>query len=131
VPQLSGDSGFAIGAFATRIRGVLHCECVRHNIPVPRLTVEPGRAVVARAGVTLYRVIASSRHRVIAGKRTADGQRLVAVDGGMSDNPRPAVYGARYTARLVGRAVTADLEPTTVVGRHCEAGDVLARDIGR
>jgi diaminopimelate decarboxylase len=73
---------------------------------------------VAWAGVTLYRVIAL--------KRTADGQRLVAVDAGMSDNARPALYGARYTARLIGRPMTADIAPTTVVGRHCEAGDVLA-----
>jgi diaminopimelate decarboxylase len=68
-------------------------------------------------------------YRVIALKRTADGQRLVAVDGGMSDNARPALYGARYTARLIGRPMTADIAPTTVVGRHCEAGDVLARDV--
>ena len=121
VPYVSGDNCFATEAFGARIRGVLHYECMRHHLPVPRITVEPGRAVVARAGVTLYRVIAV--------KRTAGGQRLVAVDGGMSDNPRPALYGARYTARLIGRPTTADLELTTVVGRHCEAGDMLARDV--
>jgi diaminopimelate decarboxylase len=121
VPYVTGNDGFAVDAFAARIRRVLHVECDRHHLPVPRITIEPGRAVVARAGVTLYRVIAV--------KRTASGQRLVAVDGGMSDNLRPALYGAHYTARLVGRPLTADHEPTHVVGRHCEAGDVIARDV--
>lgn len=116
-----GDEGFALEAFAARVRKVLHCETARHRLRMPRITIEPGRGVVARAGVTLYRVIAL--------KRTADGRRLVAVDGGMSDNARPSLYGARYTARLVGRPVTADVESTTVVGRHCEAGDILARDV--
>jgi diaminopimelate decarboxylase len=121
VPYVSGDDGFALQAFATRIRRVLRLECDRHRLPVPRITIEPGRAVVARAGVTLYHVISV--------KRTAGGQRLVAIDGGMSDNLRPSLYGARYTARLVGRAPKTDLVPTTVVGRHCEAGDVVARDV--
>jgi diaminopimelate decarboxylase len=71
--------------------------------------------------VTLYRVLTMKR---IPGVRT-----FVAVDGGMSDNPRPALYGSAYTARLIGRASTAATEPMTVVGRHCEAGDVLARDL--
>jgi diaminopimelate decarboxylase len=121
VPYVSGDNGFALNAFAGRIRRVLHVECDRYHLPLPRITIEPGRAIVARAGVTLYRVIAI--------KRTAGGQRLVAIDGGMSDNLRPCLYGASYTARLVGRPLTADMEPTTVVGRHCEAGDVVARNV--
>ncbi len=53
----------------------------------------------------------------------------VAVDGGMSDNPRPALYGARYTARMIGRTAEKPPEPMTVVGRHCEAGDVIAADV--
>jgi diaminopimelate decarboxylase len=121
VPYVTGDEGFALHEFSARIRPVLRQECERHRLPVPRLTIEPGRAVVARAGVTLYLVIAV--------KRTTGGQRLVAVNGGMSDNLRPSLYGARYTARLVGRAPTTDTMPTTIVGRHCEAGDVLARDV--
>ncbi|OHV36026.1 hypothetical protein BCD49_20750 [Pseudofrankia sp. EUN1h] len=54
---------------------------------------------------------------------------FVAVDGGMSDNPRPALYGARYTIALIGRPHAAPARPVTVVGRHCEAGDILARDV--
>jgi diaminopimelate decarboxylase len=78
--------------------------------------LEPGRSLVGRAGVTLYRV------GVV--KRTGDVTD-VAIDGGMSDNPRPQLYGARYTAVVAGRA---DAEPDgeyRVVGKHCESGDVL------
>lgn len=96
-------------------------ECSRHGIPRPRLTVEPGRAIVGRAGVTVYRVAVV--------KRVGDGRRIVAMDGGMSDNPRPALYGAQYPVRLIGRRVDAPLRPATVVGRHCESGDLLAEDV--
>jgi diaminopimelate decarboxylase len=95
--------------------------CAAHRMPVPRLIVEPGRAIVARSTVTLYRVLTVKR---IPGVRT-----FVAVDGGMSDNPRPALYSARYTARMIGRTAEKPPEPMTVVGRHCEAGDVIATDV--
>lgn len=76
--------------------------------------------MTAAGNVTLYRVVAVKN---VAGVRT-----FVAVDGGISDNPRPALYGARYSARLVGRPA-AGTHPVTVVGRHCEAGDVLASGV--
>lgn len=83
--------------------------------------VEPGRAIVARAGVTVYRV---GDVKDVPGVRT-----FVAVDGGMSDNPRVALYGANYDARLAGRPLAAPDGPHTVVGRHCESGDVLCVDV--
>ncbi|MFD5825107.1 diaminopimelate decarboxylase [Lentzea sp. NPDC060358] len=116
-PYLPGESSFDLFGFAHRVRGTLHRECALRRVPVPRLLVEPGRAIVANAGVTLYRVCA-----VKEGTRT-----FVAVDGGMSDNPRPSLYGARYAVRLVGRG--GPTKPVTVVGRHCEAGDVLAENV--
>ncbi|HET7856355.1 MAG TPA: diaminopimelate decarboxylase [Gaiellaceae bacterium] len=88
-----------------------------HDLPAPKLILEPGRSVVGRAGFTLYRVGAV--------KRASDATVYAAVDGGMSDNPRPHLYGARYVALLANRA---DEEPTgrfTVAGKHCESGDVL------
>ena len=106
--------------FADRIRRVLKAECAARRLPLPRLTVEPGRAIVSRAMVTLYHVIAV--------KHVPGARALVAVDGGMSDNPRPALYGARYTVRAL-RPPDAALEPMTVTGRYCEAGDVLAVDV--
>lgn len=119
VAYTHGEPEFAVDAFADRIHKVLTLVCERHKIPQPRLLVTPGRAIVARAGVALYRVLAV--------RRDADGHQLAAVDGGLSDNPRPALYGARYTAALVGRIGAATI-PTTVIGRHDEAGDILVRD---
>ena len=118
VPYRPGEHGLDITAFAERITGAVADECAARGIPMPRLTVEPGRAIVGSAGVTLYRVL-TVKH----GART-----YVVVDGGMSDNPRPALYGSRYTIERVGARCAAGTEPMTVVGRHCEAGDVLVPD---
>jgi diaminopimelate decarboxylase len=85
------------------------------------LVLEPGRALVAAAGVTLYRVVSV--------KPGVGEQRLVAVDGGMSDNLRPMLYGAAYEADVAGRMDAPDGVPCQVVGKHCESGDVLVRDV--
>ncbi|MEU0789549.1 diaminopimelate decarboxylase [Amycolatopsis sp. NPDC005961] len=116
VPYVGGEPAFDLGGYSRRLRVALAYECAAHGFPLPRLTIEPGRALVGPAGITVYRVCAVKR-----GSRT-----FVAVDGGMSDNARPSLYGARYTTRLVGRRSKAKRLPMTVVGRHCEAGDVLA-----
>ncbi|MEV6685440.1 diaminopimelate decarboxylase [Streptomyces sp. NPDC051130] len=115
-----GDPVLDLTALARRLRAELIGSCAAAGLAVPRLAIEPGRAVVGPAGVALYRALAV--------KRT--GERVfVAVDGGMSDNPRPALYGVRYAPRLIGRRSTAGPCVATVVGRHCEAGDVLAADV--
>ena len=112
-----GEERLDIPVLAGRVRAELEDGCARAGLPVPRLTLEPGRAIVGPAGVAVYRVLAV--------KRTGD-RTFVAVDGGMSDNPRPALYGVRYAPRLIGRPATAPPRLVTVVGRHCEAGDILA-----
>ena len=86
----------------------------------PEIWLEPGRSLVGRAGVTLYRVGAV--------KRLAE-RTWVAIDGGMSDNPRPQLYGARYTALSATRADEAATEIVSVAGMHCESGDVLIDDV--
>jgi diaminopimelate decarboxylase len=88
--------------------------------PVPRILIEPGRSLVGNAGITAYRV---GTVKEIPGVRT-----YVAVDGGMSDNMRPALYGARYEALIADRAGDPAETPVTVAGMHCESGDVLIRD---
>lgn len=120
IPYREGEPTLDPRAYAERVCGELVLQCARFDLPVPRLTVEPGRWIAGPAGVALYRVLAVKR----TGERT-----FVAVDGGMSDNPRPALYGVRYTVRLVGRASGEAPRAMTVVGRHCEAGDVLAEDV--
>jgi diaminopimelate decarboxylase len=93
----------------------------RHGLPRPRLILEPGRALVGRAGAALYR--AGSR-KDIPGVRT-----YVSLDGGMGDNIRPALYGARYEALVANRAGEQPAERVTLAGRFCESGDVLIKDI--
>ena len=88
--------------------------------PAPRILVEPGRSLVGNAGLTAYRV---GTVKEIPGVRT-----YVAVDGGMSDNLRPMLYGSRYEAVIADRAGEAADTPATVAGMHCESGDVLIRD---
>ncbi|HEX77270.1 MAG TPA: diaminopimelate decarboxylase [Dehalococcoidia bacterium] len=88
---------------------------------VGKLVVEPGRSVVGRAGVALYRVGAI---KDIPGVR-----RYVSVDGGMADNIRPALYGARYQALLANKAAAQGGAPVTVAGKFCESGDILIQDI--
>jgi diaminopimelate decarboxylase len=88
--------------------------------PPPRLLIEPGRSLVGNGGLTAYSI---GTVKEIPGLRT-----YVAVDGGMSDNLRPMLYGARYEALIANRA---DAEPdtlATVAGKHCESGDILVRD---
>ncbi len=91
-----------------------------HGLRAPRLMLEPGRALVGAAGSTLYRVRTVKR---------LDGVTWAAVDGGMSDNPRPALYGARYTALSAARADEPTTETVSVAGLHCESGDVLIDDV--
>ena len=93
---------------------------VEAGLPKPELWLEPGRCVVGRAGVTLYRVGSVKR----LPERT-----WVAIDGGMSDNPRPQLYDARYTALSAARADEPVDEVVSIAGMHCESGDVLIDDV--
>ncbi|MEO8423901.1 MAG: diaminopimelate decarboxylase [Actinomycetota bacterium] len=107
-----------IGAAAERR---LRVPCGERGLPVPLLAAEPGRSIVGNAAVTLYRV---------GDRRTlGDGRTVIAVDGGMSDNIRPMLYDAQYTVALASRPGGPSAEPVTIVGRHCESGDVLADDV--
>lgn len=107
----------AVGAALAELRR----SAAGFGLPVPRLMIEPGRAIVGEAGYTLYTVGAVKR---IPGVRT-----YLAVDGGMADNPRPALYGAEYTAVIADRPEAPPVETVRVVGRYCESGDVLIREI--
>jgi diaminopimelate decarboxylase len=94
--------------------------CQKRGLPLPRLQFEPGRSLVARAGVALYRVGAVK----VAGDR-----RWVLIDGGMADNPRPALYGARYSALPVQAPQRSPAGPVWLAGPYCESGDVLIKDL--
>jgi diaminopimelate decarboxylase len=92
----------------------------QYDLPVPILSIEPGRSIVGDAGVTLYTVGAI---KTVPGVRT-----FIAVDGGMYENPRPALYGARYDAVVATRAADAPSQQASLAGRCCESGDMLIWD---
>jgi diaminopimelate decarboxylase len=116
-----GEHELSIAEFAGGLVAELARACAQERVPEPALVLEPGRSLTARAGVTLYTVGSV--------KVSADNTAYVAVDGGMSDNPRPALYDARYTAVLAGRADEPPARSFTIVGKHCESGDLLIREV--
>ncbi len=121
VPYISGDPELDLDQLARVIEDALDEACAAEHFPRPAVVVEPGRGISARSGVTLYRVCSV--------KSRPGGRTFVAVDGGMSDNPRVALYGSQYTIALANRHSLGVRQRITVAGRHCEAGDEIARDI--
>jgi diaminopimelate decarboxylase len=114
IPYVKGDDPPAVGEFVSTLLQRLEAAWPGAT---PEVILEPGRSVVGRAGLTLYRV------GVV--KHASDEVTYVAVDGGMSDNPRPQLYGAKYTALLANRADEQPNGTYDVCGKHCESGDVL------
>ena len=122
IAYLRDDLPVAIPDYARRLLAAVDAECAALHVPRPRVFVEPGRSIAGPAGITLYRV---GTVKDIPGVNT-----YVAVDGGMSDNPRPALYGARYEFAPAGPGKPVDAtRPVAIAGKHCETGDVLARDV--
>lgn len=125
VPYVVGDDPLDVNDMAQRLRNIVIKECEAADIAPPRLSVEPGRAIVGSSMVTLYGV------GVVKPVQVTDDfvRQYVAVDGGMSDNIRTALYDAEYTAAIANRVSTAIAVPSRVVGKHCESGDIVVRDI--
>ena len=121
VPYVTGDPELDLAEVADVLEDALDWACASERFPRPRIVMEPGRAISARAGVTLYRVVSV--------KSQPGGRTFVAVDGGMSDNPRVALYGAKYTVALANRHALGPTNRVTIAGRHCESGDEIARDV--
>ena len=130
VPEFSPGGGFAVAyneeqqaelpmieRYASAVATTLRREADRLGFPLPHITLEPGRAIVARAGVAVYTVGA---RKEIPGVRT-----YVSVDGGMADNIRPAMYGAKYQAVAAERPRAPFEETVAIAGKYCESGDVL------
>jgi len=134
VPELNLGGGFGInytvadqapdiGFFAAEICSEVEKQCRDLGIAVPVLCFEPGRVISGPTGVTVYNVGTIKDVQLSSGTR-----KYVSIDGGMSDNPRPSLYGADYSALLASRV--SELEPviSRVVGKHCESGDIVVRD---
>ena len=135
LPELNVGGGFGIAyttqddpapprALAAGIRATVERECSALGIDVPRLSIEPGRAIAGPSTFTLYTVGTVKRVRLDGGS----SRLYVAVDGGMSDNIRSALYGADFSCTLASRWSSAAPALARVVGKHCEAGDVVVRD---
>ena len=121
IAYLSDDDPPSIAEYATALKTGFARACEARGVSRdPHIVVEPGRSIAGPAGFTLYRV---GTIKEVDGVRT-----YAAVDGGMSDNPRPSMYGARYEAFLPDRVTAARPRVVTVAGKHCEQGDILILD---
>jgi diaminopimelate decarboxylase len=120
VRYLISDEAPTPDAYAQVICAALKDGCAKHGLDLPKLSIEPGRAIVGRAGVAVYTVGAT--------KEVPGIRAYVAVDGGMGDNIRPAIYGARYEAALASRMQEPATTTVTIAGKYCESGDILVKD---
>ena len=111
----------SIAVYAEAIVSDIVNKCRKLGLVLPRLVVEPGRSIVAQAGVALYQA------GVV--KDIPDIRRYVSVDGGMADNIRPALYGSKYEAVVANKMSEKKAEKVTIAGKFCESGDILIRDI--
>ena len=91
------------------------------SLDIPTIYIEPGRSIISTAGITLYTAGSS--------KVIPNGKKYVALNGGMADNPRPAMYQAEYTAQVANKLKSKEFETVTLAGRYCESGDILINDI--
>lgn len=127
IDYTEADSAFAPEDVADALATIIAEACAERDIPVPEIAVEPGRYIVGPPGITLYRVGTIKPVTLESTEHESATRTYVSVDGGMSDNVRPALYGADYTARLA-RTSDAPAVLTRVVGKHCESGDVVVND---
>jgi diaminopimelate decarboxylase len=121
VPYTLDSKVPTIADYARAVTGKLNGLISELGLSRPRLIIEPGRAIVGQAGVALYKVGAV--------KEIPDIKKYVCVDGGISDNIRPALYGAKYEALVANKALEAKRDMVTIAGKLCESGDILVRDI--
>ena len=119
------ESGISPDVVIPAIASVIKDECAKAKLAVPRISIEPGRAIVGPTTTTLYLVGTTKSVKLDSGSE----RRYISVDGGMSENIRPALYGAVYSAFLANRSSTAELISSRVVGKHCETGDILISEI--
>jgi diaminopimelate decarboxylase len=138
VPELNLGGGFGINyttadhapeieAMAFEITAGVASTCAELGIDVPVLAFEPGRVIVGPTGVTLY-TVGTIKDVALTEEGQGAIRKYVSIDGGMSDNARPSLYDAAYTARLASRSSAADPALVRVVGKHCESGDIVVRD---
>lgn len=124
IAYVPSDDPLPVTVMAQALHDIVIREANRHGVKVPKLSVEPGRALIGQSTVTLYEVGTIKPIELDAGEQRV----YVSVDGGMSDNIRTALYAAEYTARVASRETIGAPLLSRVVGKHCESGDIVVRD---
>ncbi|MEH3133798.1 MAG: diaminopimelate decarboxylase [Mycolicibacterium neoaurum] len=124
ISYLPSDNPPPMRELADKLKAIVANESAAVGLPTPTLVVEPGRAIAGPGTITLYEVGTVKDVAVSADEH----RRYISVDGGMSDNIRPALYDAEYDARLVSRTSEAPAVLARIVGKHCESGDIIVRD---
>lgn len=135
VPELNLGGGFGIaytpadeptpiGVIAAEIADMVAAECARLAIDIPLIALEPGRAVIGTSTSTLY-TVGTTKDVSVELDGTNAIRRYVSVDGGMSDNARPALYEANYSVRIANRVSDAPQQLVRIAGKHCESGDIV------
>jgi diaminopimelate decarboxylase len=125
IAYLPEDETLEPGEVMPALRSAVTAACEKHRLAIPTISIEPGRAIVGPTTFTLYEV-GTTKEVVLEGGAT---RRYISVDGGMSDNIRPSLYDAQYHAVIAQRASSAKSISSRVVGKHCETGDIVIRDI--
>ena len=125
IAYLPGDETVDPAEAMNALAAAVTKNCATHNLEIPRVSIEPGRAIVGTTMFTLYEV------GTVKDVTLEDGthRRYISIDGGMSDNIRPSLYGAEYTTILANRTSTAAHVSSRLVGKHCETGDIVIREI--
>ena len=136
IPEIDLGGGYAVrytvlddvppapADYAKVLADAVRAHVADSDLPAPRVSIEPGRSIIAPSTATLYTVGTIKSVQLDEGSR-----RYVSIDGGMSDNIRPALYGADYTVALANRAPSSDTVRSRVVGKHCESGDIVVKDV--
>ena len=128
IAYTTADHAMPLADLARQLADIVQSECRRLQIPVPVVAVEPGRSIIGPSTVTLYEVGTVKDVEVADGVGGTAIRKYVSVDGGMSDNLRPALYGADYTVRIGSRSSAADAALVRIAGKHCESGDIVVHD---
>lgn len=125
IAYVDSDDPLDLEIVLQKVHGAISSNCEKYEIAMPTIAIEPGRAIVGPSMITVYQV-GTVKDVVLEDGKT---RTYISVDGGMSDNIRPSLYGAEYSALLANRVSTAPLTASRLVGKHCETGDIIIRDI--
>jgi diaminopimelate decarboxylase len=115
------DSPLSINVYVHKLVNRVKEICIEYNLAIPQILIEPGRSIIAEAGITLYRIGAI--------KEIKGMKKYLLIDGGMADNPRPSLYDAKYDALIVNKYSNKPEEMVTIAGKYCESGDILIQNI--